>query len=145
PADLQSASFGRSDNLAGTIRCGSLLYYAHLAIWQIGRSPGVTHVHLQPLPAIAQTCVTSPRGRRYRTRGCATHESREYPAEWHTPWKRYRCSAVPPRARARGPWTHAATPMHALRPHRLPAGQSAAHAVPDRSQSLLQGHIKLAR
>lgn len=41
PADLQSAPFGRSGNLACTIKCGYVLYYEAPPAMQIGRQEAI--------------------------------------------------------------------------------------------------------
>ena len=44
PADLQSAPFGRSGNLASTLECGYVLYYELPPNMQIARQEGIlTH------------------------------------------------------------------------------------------------------
>ena len=41
PADLQSAPFGRSGNLASTLECGYVLYYELPPNMQIARQEGI--------------------------------------------------------------------------------------------------------
>lgn len=52
PADLQSAPFGRSGNLACTIWCGYLPYYRHPMNLQISTTIGVSAVECATYPWI---------------------------------------------------------------------------------------------
>lgn len=83
PADLQSAPFGRSGNLACTIWCGYLPYYRHPINSQIGTTVGVSRaekrMYREP-PPNAPSNRTSPPGAWCIPQASAGRASRHYSA-----------------------------------------------------------------
>ncbi len=59
PADLQSAPFGRSGNLASTLECGYVLYYELPPNMQIARQEGLlTHALNGVVSQLAQSLTS---------------------------------------------------------------------------------------